>query len=165
MRFLLIFLLLLLGGGVAISYWLDGEKVEEVYPSYRSAVRAGSIERGWLPHFLPPSATDIREVHDLDTNEGWTTFSFDESGRRQLEGNLLRVGGAPEWPGVRRPDTWWRRFSWWPSVFDQPLTAADLAKKELAAYTIRDISGGIVSYSTVAVNWRDRKAYLYHTGR
>src|SRR5690606_32595487 len=47
------------------------------YADLATAEEAGAISRGWLPADLPHSARDIREAHDLDTNEGWVALRFD----------------------------------------------------------------------------------------
>jgi hypothetical protein len=50
------------------------ETFESRYSDWQKAQKDGAFERGWLPDWLPPSAADIREIHDLDTNAG--AFSF-----------------------------------------------------------------------------------------
>lgn len=44
------------------------ERKEAYYPTYADAAREGALQRGWLPAFVPASAYEIYEVHDLDTN-------------------------------------------------------------------------------------------------
>ena len=44
------------------------EQVEEAYPTWAEAQRAGAVERGWIPAFVPRSAREIKESHDLDSN-------------------------------------------------------------------------------------------------
>lgn len=44
------------------------EQVEETYPTWAEAQRAGAVERGWIPDFVPESAREIRDSHDLDSN-------------------------------------------------------------------------------------------------
>ncbi|MDG1827112.1 MAG: hypothetical protein P8H62_12685 [Henriciella sp.] len=40
-----------------------------------NAVRAdGAFERGWFPDWMPNSAVDIHEFHDLDTNQQAISF-------------------------------------------------------------------------------------------
>lgn len=39
------------------------------YDDYATAEAAGAVEKGWIPSFLPASATRIEEAHDLDTNQ------------------------------------------------------------------------------------------------
>lgn len=54
------------------------EVVETTYPNFESAVNAKAMGDGkWVPGFLPPSATSIREVHNIDTNEVWLFFRLD----------------------------------------------------------------------------------------
>ncbi len=45
------------------------EQLESHYPTVNAAAHAGAFERGWLPGVLQPDATDIREWHDLDSDE------------------------------------------------------------------------------------------------
>ena len=45
------------------------------YESIAEASADGAIARGWLPVWVPASATNIREVHDLDTNAQWISFN------------------------------------------------------------------------------------------
>ena len=45
------------------------------YKSIAEATADGAIARGWLPEWVPASATNIREVHDLDTNAQWISFN------------------------------------------------------------------------------------------
>jgi len=44
------------------------EQAEEAYPTWAEAQRAGAVERGWVPAFVPRSAREIRDSHDLDSN-------------------------------------------------------------------------------------------------
>ena len=50
-----------------------------------------SLARGWLPAGLPPSATQIHEWHDVDTNQSYGSFKFDAGERPRLE-SRLRLG-------------------------------------------------------------------------
>lgn len=52
------------------------ELVESNYPTYQQAAQSGAIESGWLPAFLPESASNIRESHDPETNQVWVSFEF-----------------------------------------------------------------------------------------
>jgi hypothetical protein len=47
------------------------------FDTYAEMESAGWIERGWIPTYLPRSATDIDETHDIDTNEVSVVFRFD----------------------------------------------------------------------------------------
>lgn len=53
---------------VLLSLSACSEQVEEAYPTWAEAQRAGAVERGWIPAFVPQSARQIRDSHDLDSN-------------------------------------------------------------------------------------------------
>src|SRR5262245_13685312 len=55
------------------------EQQEASYADVAAAERAGAIQRGWVPDWLPRSAHDLREVHNLDTNQSMLTFRYDPS--------------------------------------------------------------------------------------
>ncbi len=56
-----------------------GEEPEVHYANWEQASGGGAISRGWLPEWLPRSAHNIRERHNIDTNQG--AFSFSAGGR------------------------------------------------------------------------------------
>lgn len=55
------------------------EQMEETYTTYADAQDAGAIERGWIPAFVPASARDITDSHDLDTNRQTLQFTIPPS--------------------------------------------------------------------------------------
>jgi hypothetical protein len=55
------------------------DRYESSYATYADAKSRGALGPGkWLPEFLPRSAREIREEHDIDTNELWVAFTFEE---------------------------------------------------------------------------------------
>ena len=96
---------------LGITFNIIETPVEE-YASVAEARAAGAFQRGWLPDFLPPNATHLREVHDIDTNQRWLTFTAPlpelhtltlrftplpyQAARRTAVDRPLRAGGA--WP-------------------------------------------------------------------
>jgi hypothetical protein len=94
---------------VAVVVSLVGctETHEAYYPTYEAAVAAGAISHGWIPHWLPKSAVEIREKHDLDTNQSMLTFRY---GTEQLafEKDCTQVDPFnPKEPPFK--------VSWWPT--------------------------------------------------
>jgi len=63
-----------------------GELIENKFKTYNEALQSGDVGRGWIPKFIPKSATNIIEYHDLDTNAMRIEFSFSE----QDSSNLIR---------------------------------------------------------------------------
>lgn len=43
--------------------------VDDAYPDYDAAQKDSALVRGWLPSWLPKSATNITSRQDLDTND------------------------------------------------------------------------------------------------
>ena len=46
------------------------------YATQAEAVAAGAVQRGWIPAWVPTEATDLREVHSVDTNESALLFTL-----------------------------------------------------------------------------------------
>lgn len=84
--------------------WLEVQ--ESFWPTYEEAVADGLIQRGWAPAFLPQSASQIRERHDIDTNECWIHFQFDQADFRAMVSGLKEVP-ASEVLFPRRVPSWW----------------------------------------------------------
>ena len=67
--------LVLLLSGLSILWCMkNSEMTSANYEGYADAQMG--IETGWLPAWLPESATHIHESHDIDTNESFATFEF-----------------------------------------------------------------------------------------
>jgi len=85
-----------------------GERAEVFYADAGAARRDGAVERGWIPEWLPKSAREIHELHDIDTNQILLAFSFDPVDRPGLAPSCSQVR-----PDALRPVAF--RASWWPS--------------------------------------------------
>lgn len=59
---------LLFAAGLVLSLAACAEDKQETHANWAEAERAGAVERGWLPPFVPTSATEINDNHNLDTN-------------------------------------------------------------------------------------------------
>jgi hypothetical protein len=58
------------------------ETLEKHYSSSAEAERDGAISRGWIPSWISSSATQIAEVHNLDTNSQLLMLLSGNIGRR-----------------------------------------------------------------------------------
>jgi hypothetical protein len=54
------------------------EKFESHYSSAEAAAKAGEFDRGWLPDVLNPDAVDIKEWHDVASNEVRGRFDLND---------------------------------------------------------------------------------------
>ncbi|WP_430447085.1 hypothetical protein [Sphingorhabdus contaminans] len=55
------------------------EQIDESYSTYSEAQRAGAVERGWIPSFVPTSARNLKDTHDLDTSRQTLRFTIPSS--------------------------------------------------------------------------------------
>ena len=67
------------------------EMPEASYSSRSEVVQDRAIERGWVPSWLPETARDIHERHDLDTNISQLTFRFETLGSAELAENCAPI--------------------------------------------------------------------------
>ena len=73
------------------------------YPSTSDAVADGAVKRGWIPAWVPAGATDLREVHDVDTNQSTLSFSVPQATWRPPESCRPASGGEFAEPAFSRP--------------------------------------------------------------
>lgn len=90
---------------------VPGEIIESRYETYDEASRGDGASRGWLPTFLPMSAREIREIHNLDSAEVWLSFEFQEQDRAQLA-RSCRAVSVTEVCIPRTPPN----VTWWPKT-------------------------------------------------
>lgn len=95
------------------------EEFETRYASLADAREA--IDAGWIPRYLPASARDIRERHDIDTNEIWISFRYDPGDPTWMEEACEPTDDASGPHGSP---------GWWP----EPLTGAVAARPDRALW-------------------------------
>lgn len=66
------------------------ETPQTTFDNFENAVKQGAVGSGkWLPNWLPKTATDIREAHNIDTNFVW--LEFKEAGALRDFGEKCQV--------------------------------------------------------------------------
>jgi hypothetical protein len=86
--------LAVLVGGMATLWYIDyTANPGSTFASYAEIERSGLMAAGWLPQYLPPSATDIEERHNLDTNGVWARFRYEAGDLESVESNCNRIAG------------------------------------------------------------------------
>jgi hypothetical protein len=97
---------------VLTSMFSCWETPESQYADSVEAGRDGAISRGWIPEWIPSGATNIREIHDIDTNQVWLVFDAPSAELVAIETHCERMSTPPE----RYP----RRIrKWWPSTLSR----------------------------------------------
>jgi len=124
------------------------EMFESRYANKAEADRDGAISRGWIPSWLPASATDIREIHDIDTNETWLKFAAMEADLLALATQCSAIPGAPKRlpPQIR---------SWWPGDLSDDRARPVDAYQFLACHADH---GGYL-----AIDRKNARAYYWRT--
>ena len=80
--------------GIALSALLSLkylEKPRSTFASFANMEAAGMIDAGWLPDYLPKSAVNIEERHDLDTNEVWASFAYHPGDVEAVRGVCTKI--------------------------------------------------------------------------
>jgi hypothetical protein len=138
--------LLLAAGGC--ERW---ETVESAYPDHAAAAAAGALGEGrWIPALLPRSATDIREAHDLDTNEVRLRFRFAAA---DLAAMVAACSPVPpdEAARARRP-----LVAWWPAALTEGGRESGTALPDFGLHRCAD--------GSLAVDRERREAFFWSAG-
>ena len=97
------------------------ETPESSFANYKEAVASGLIERGWIPDWLPETAVNIHEVHNLDNNASILLFDA---------GVEFSVPAGCE-PTTNPPETTLKE-SWWSQSFSSDWPVYDCGNGYLA---------------------------------
>lgn len=82
------------------------DTLDATYGNLAEARADGAIERGWIPDWVPESATALHEVHTLDTNVSALAFDLPGDTRVPLPDGCLPATHAQTLP-VRFERSWW----------------------------------------------------------
>jgi hypothetical protein len=93
------FFALIPGAFIIGGLWflVNMDTVTSEYATYEDAVADNLFDRGWLPHFIPASATDIVTSNNLDLNISTGEFRYDPADADTFLANLRpwRADRAP----------------------------------------------------------------------
>ncbi|MGH8603840.1 MAG: hypothetical protein ACREXR_14015 [Gammaproteobacteria bacterium] len=89
----------------------EGDIKSSTYTSFQQASEMGVFESGWLPRALPRSATNIVEVHNVDSSEIWARFRY--SGNDIL--GLTKGCAADRKTQLPNAERTKRDAEWWPA--------------------------------------------------
>ena len=112
------------------------ETPSKIYQNYEEVIADGAIQRGWIPEFLPVSAVNIFEKHNLDTNESILKFNFDTTELETLRQHCQPVNTTTT------PKLW---TDWWSN------DTINLADNQLYC---SDYGAYLVVHGNTAYYWR-----------
>jgi hypothetical protein len=121
------------------------------YATYADAAAAGEMARRWIPSWLPTGAHDIREAHDIDTNERWLSLRAPVAELRSLADRLERLAfqDARRTAFVRS----WRAGRGWPSELSERLWVTPRGPKFMGYFRSRDDA------YCLAIEWQTGRAW------
>ena len=151
----------------AIIYGLVGtllacqsDRRESLYGSITDADRAGAIDRGWIPDYLPQTSRNIHEVHNLSPSREWCAFEFSPADSEKLRKNLKSITVlTPSVRHVPSPDV-----SWWPPMLKGDLDTERVHKAGFDIYEIVEPATQVTkSVKLFAIDWTKGRAFFYDT--
>ena len=103
--------------GLGYSFPFLDEDMHVTYTNYEAMVADGAVMRGWVPEFVPKSATDFEESHNLDTNRSWLRFTVPAGDIEAMTQGLVPVSVEmvqfpKQPPALAEP--------WWPDDLTDP---------------------------------------------
>lgn len=133
----------LLLAGLDLDLGLD---MDASYPTFAEAIADGAVERGWIHDFVPVSATDIQESHNLDSNRQWLTFRFDAADlstilERLEPAEMTEIQFLGRFYGFGR--------QWWPDDLRSPSIEGPNSKVRLLRVRIRSQSQRIDRFAAI----------------
>lgn len=108
---------------------------------HQELVKADAVQSGWFPDWIPESAYDIKESHDMDTNESMLVFSIREPAWRPPSSCLsIEPAKSPPAPYAR---------PWWPASEDLE------TRPDVSFYSCPDESYvGVDDLGQMVFHWR-----------
>jgi hypothetical protein len=136
---------------VLLNLWLDSrENQKAYYATSADAERdkiagADAFDRGWLPVVLKSGVSEIREEHNVSTNQGRATFRYPPVFADTLERNCSPL--TQDTPIV---SPFWR----WPGFLRKGDTAAKLRSRNVRVFKCGDFS--------FAINDEQHSGFFWH---
>ncbi|MCB1590594.1 MAG: hypothetical protein KDI56_16905 [Xanthomonadales bacterium] len=84
------------------------ETLESSWATRAEAVAAGGVEKGWIPDWVPAAAVNIREIHNLDSNEQSLRFELPDGSLLTLPSGCRAIDSSQMLGEHFQPH-------WWPS--------------------------------------------------
>ncbi len=129
--------------GLVILHRMENPKSR--YDDYQAVVADDAIGRGWVPPFLPRSATEITEQHSIDTNIGFVSFKANAAEIKRMKDDCA----AMQYTEVKY-------FSSYPNWWPDELTGSNEVSANLDFYlcseygVLTSLDGETMYYSYIS---------------
>jgi hypothetical protein len=120
------------------------ETFDSDYATHADAIAADQMAKGWIPTWVPPAATNIREVHNLDSNTSALSFELPPGTRSPIPAdcNLVELAGTSPVQFKRR---------WWPT---QERLKAEFSFFQCPPYVNPQIFAAVRRDGLQVLHWR-----------
>lgn len=76
-------------GGIQYLKYMENPKSK--FSSITEMEASGIVDAGWLPGYLPQTANQIEERHNIDTNEVWISFRYMAGDEKSVESECEKI--------------------------------------------------------------------------
>jgi hypothetical protein len=130
------------------------------YSAFADAVKAGEINRGWIPDYLPKTSRAIHLNEQDSPSKEWCGFEFLPTDSQSLREHLKSVDALP--PSVRRVPS--PGGSWWPPMLNGNLNAQKIHKEGFELYVVETSADSVSTWVDLfAINWSEGRGFFYGT--
>jgi hypothetical protein len=137
-----------------------GDKRDLFYGSLADAAKAGEIDRGWIPDYLPKTSRVIHLTEQDSPSKEWCGFEFLPTDSQSLRENLKGVDALP--PSVRRVPS--PGVSWWPAMLNGEIDAQKIHRERFELYVIESPADSVSTWVDLfAINWSEGRGFFYGT--
>ena len=134
------------------------DRRELSYAEFPDAVKAGEVTPGWLPDYLPKTASSIHLVEEDSPSMEWCNFEFQPTDSEILRQNLKSINALPA--SMRRvPEP---GASWWPAVLTGSLDVEATHRKGFELYAVESPADSTSVWVDIfAIDWQGGRGYFY----
>jgi hypothetical protein len=137
-----------------------GDNRDLFYSALADAAKAGEIDRGWIPDYLPKTSRAIHLTEQDSPSKEWCGFEFLPADSQSLRQILKSVDVLP--PSVRRVPG--PGVSWWPPMLKGNLDAQKLHKEGFELYIVESPADSVSTWVNLfAIDWSKGRGFFYGT--
>lgn len=130
------------------------------YSAFGDAVKAGEIDRGWIPDYLPKTSRTIHLTEQDSPSKEWCGFEFPPTDSQSLRERLKSVDALP--PSMTRVPS--PSVSWWPAILRGNLDARKIHKEGFELYVVETPADSVSTWVDLfAINWSEGRGFFYGT--
>jgi len=130
------------------------------YSALADAAKAGKIDRGWIPDYLPKTSRAIHLAEQDSPSKEWCGFEFLPTDAQNLQETLKSVDALPR--SVRHVPN--PRVSWWPAMLKGQLDAQKIHKEGFELYVVESPADSVSTWVNLfAIDWSKGRGFFYGT--